>query len=370
MTGQRLKPSSNVLITGATGLIGGELVRELARLGTGHLWNLVRPIDGLSPARRLAERMLRSDDVAVMRRAGLEAVAGDVLSPDWGLARKDHERITEEVDVIIHCAADTSFLPRKSVREINVLGMRHLIGLAASCRRSPLVVYMSTACNAGRVSHRSLGEDDGCQPDNEHHNDYTRSKAVAEQMLRESGLEQITLRPSIVLSAGLADPTFARTMLWFVPLLAEFECLPVDPRSRLDIVSASFVVDATIRLLASARSHDCYHLSAGEKGAFTTGDLCGFVNRHYGRNVPLRLVLPEEWTELLRRRSVGTRTQRTIFAGLRHYLPFLNMDVVFDNARMMNDLASSVQAAPVTGYLSGLLDLVSAEDGLEEAARP
>ena len=42
-------------------------------------------------------------------------------------------------------------------------------------------------------------------------------------MLRYSGLEVLTLRPTIVLSAGLRDAAFAQMILWFVPLLRKFE---------------------------------------------------------------------------------------------------------------------------------------------------
>ena len=76
---------------------------------------------------------------------------------------------------------------------------------------------MSTASNIGEVVGRSVTEDEGCRPENRHFHEYTQSKAVAEALLRESGLPVLTLMPSIVLSAGLPDPPFARQILWFVP---------------------------------------------------------------------------------------------------------------------------------------------------------
>src|SRR5207247_858656 len=97
-----------------------------------------------------------------------------------------------------------------------------------------------------------LREEEGCRPENEHHNDYTRSKAVAETLIRDRGLPYLVLRPTIVLSAGLPDQKFARNILWFVPLVRKFDCLPADPDSRLDIVPVSFVADATVDLLRKA----------------------------------------------------------------------------------------------------------------------
>src|SRR4051812_30746302 len=237
MSHPALGPTTNVLVTGVTGLIGGEIVRGLARAGLGRVAALVRPLGGVDPGSRLLERMRRSGDPAAADLASrVEVIPGDVSRPCWGLSDEDLARVTRGVDLIIHCAADTSFLCRRTVQDTNVAGTRYLIDLARRCGRQPLVVYMSTATNGGKASHRCLREEDGCRPDNEHHNDYTRSKAVAEDLLRASGLRVLTLRPTIVFSAGLPDPDFAQNILWFVPLLRQFDCLPMDPASRLDLV--------------------------------------------------------------------------------------------------------------------------------------
>ena len=134
---------------------------------------------------------------------------------------------------------------------------------------------MSTASNVGRVTGQCLTEDEGCRPGNEHFNDYTHSKAVGEQALRESGLPVLTLRPTIVLSAGLPDPVFARQILWFAPLTRAFAALTASNRaSRLDIVDVGFVAEATLRLLeCPTRKHDCYHLSAGSAQCLRVGEV-------------------------------------------------------------------------------------------------
>src|SRR5438105_1025497 len=101
-----LTPASRVLLTGATGLIGGEILRRLEGQ-CAQVWALVRPRDGVEPAERLAARYRRSGELAGPGPA-VEAVAGDVAEPDWGLAAADRDRILA-ADVIIHNAADTSF---------------------------------------------------------------------------------------------------------------------------------------------------------------------------------------------------------------------------------------------------------------------
>ena len=220
--------------------------------------------------------------------------------------------------------------------------------------------------------HCRLGEEGGCRPDAPHHNEYTRSKALAERMLRDSGLPALVLRPSIVLGAGLPDPGFARALLWFVPLLNEFDGVPVDPASRLDMVPVSFVVDSTIALLRMPnRRHDCYHLSAGPGGVATCGDIGGFLDVFYARPASLRLVPPAEWTREMHRRFIRTREQRKIFGMLRPYLPFINMDVVYDNGRLAAELGEpAVKVRPLTSYLGELLALIPREAALAEALNP
>jgi nucleoside-diphosphate-sugar epimerase len=299
-------------------------------------------------------------------------VTGDITQPDWGLSSANRDEIAESADFIIHNAADTSFAAHRETAKTNVEGVRRLIEFARTCRRNPLVVYMSTASNVGRVTGQCLTEDDGCRPTNDHFNDYTHSKAVGEQALRESGLPVLTLRPTIVLSAGLPDPVFARQILWFAPLTRAFGALPISPTARLDIVDVEFVAEATLRLLeCPTRANDCYHLSAGSAGCLTTQDLNTVVAEVNRRKSPLHLVTPDEWTRTMYRQFVDTPLRRRVFRSLRHYLPFLNMDVVYDDARLREvvPLCDLPVRRPVE-YLPELLGLIRQKAALREACLP
>jgi nucleoside-diphosphate-sugar epimerase len=365
-----LRPDGNVLITGATGFIGGELVRRLDACTRGTVWSLVRPRDGEPAAARLAARYRRSGR-GLRPGPAVRAMAGDVTRPDWGLAPGDLAAVRRDVDVIIHSAADTSFAPGSDTSRTNVEGVRNLIGLARRCRREPLVVYMSTATNGGAAARCCLREEDGCQPDNRHFNGYTHSKAVAESLLRASGLPVLTLRPTIVLSAGLPDDHFARQILWCVPLMRCFRALPLSAASRLDLVDVGFVADAALALLRRpGRRFDCYHLSAGPANAWTVGRLADVVHSAYGRPRPVRLVPPEEWTPAQQRKVLHTPLLRRLFCSLHYYLPFLNMDVVFDDARLRAELGEAPPVQPPSAYLPDLLRLIRTKAAMREAALP
>ena len=367
-----LTPRSNILITGVTGLIGGEVFRRL--LGRGHegaIWALVRPTADRGPDERVRDRLSRSGDRG-LPNSKVSPVAGDILDPGWGLSAADRDAIAPDVDLIIHNAADTSFAAHRNTARTNVESVRHLIDFARTCRRRPLIAYMSTASNVGEVNGKCLDEDDGCRPENDHFNEYTQSKAAGEQLLRSSGLQVLTLRPSIVLSAGLQDPTFARQILWCVPLTRIFRALPVDPDSRLDLVDVGFVADATVRLLEAVnRKHDCYHISAGRSASIAVQEIADLIGQHYDRATQLHLVTPASWSRAFQREYVRTATQRRVFRSLRYYLPFLNMDVVYNDARLREVVPTTdVPVRPVTTYLKPLLRLIRTKAALREAAVP
>ena len=242
--------------------------------------------------------------------------------------------------------------------------MHNLIALARRCRRNPLIVHLSTAFSCGAVTHQCLGEDDGSDLDNGHHNEYTRSKAIAERVLRDSGESCLILRPSITLSAGIPARKFARAIAWFIPLLREFEALPIDPASRVDIVPASFVAESIIRLLQKPHlRHGCYNISAGPDAAMVCGPAFAFLDDFYKRPKPLKLVPPSEWTRGKHRQYLGAAHQRKLFSTFRYYLPFLNMDVVYDNTRLRTELGNQFpDITPVAEYAGNLLNLVGSED--------
>jgi thioester reductase-like protein len=352
-----LNHGSNVFVTGATGLIGGELVRTLVRQPIGKVWALVRPDPAAAPAVRLAHRLRRSGDEEAA--AGIRAVAGDVSSRHLGLSAGAYDEVRQSVDVIIHSAAETSFIRAAACRKTNIAGAENLIAFARDCARQPLLVCLSTAYVSGVVANACLSEAN--ELGDEHHNEYTRSKAVAEELFRSSGLPVLVVRPSVVLSAGVPDAAFARAIIGFVPLLRELEAVPVNPGARADTVPVQFVVDCIIRLLQRpTRQYDCYHISAGDSGAATHEQMTRVIDAYYARPTPLRLIPPAQWTRDKHRQYFGQPVQRRIFATLRNYLPFLNMNVLYDNTRLRQELGDQFPVLPpLTSYFAELLHHLS-----------
>jgi len=120
-------PKKLALVTGATGLIGGEIALKLAQSG----WDvraLVRPKIGREPADRLLERLQQSRASKTVDLTRIRSVAGDVTQEGLGLSVEE-DWIPM---VVIHCAADTSFLTKPSRNHPNVLAAERIIQFVKS----------------------------------------------------------------------------------------------------------------------------------------------------------------------------------------------------------------------------------------------
>lgn len=82
----------------------------------------------------------------------------------------------------------------------------------------------------------------------------------------------------------------------------------------------------------------------------------------------MRLIPPSEWEPKIHRTYVQTPRQRKVFGLLRHYLPFFNMDVVYENHRLRQAIGADAMSMPLlTEYIGELLHLVSVDEAIIQA---
>jgi dihydroflavonol-4-reductase len=175
------------LVTGATGFIGANLVREL--LAQGHrVRALVRPngnrkaVDGLD----------------------IELVTGDLSDAD--LLR----RALDGCDALFHVAAAYAFwTPRpEQVYQTNVTGTENVLR-AAMAVGTPKVVYTSTEGTVG-MSANGLGGEDRPMALDDLHGAYKRSKLLAEQAALgcyREGLPLVIVNPTMPVGPYDVKPT-------------------------------------------------------------------------------------------------------------------------------------------------------------------
>jgi dihydroflavonol-4-reductase len=196
MRGEELVRSGRVLVTGAGGF-----------LGTNILWSLRE--QGLT-VRALVRRPRRGRAWAGLD--GVEWVTGDVCDA------RSVNRAMEGVSGVIHAAALTRILPRprRDAYHINVDGTRTVCAasLRAGVRR--LVFTSSASVLQPGTTEAPANED---SPSNQEgiHSPYYDSKRLAEQVVRhfaDSGLETITFCPGYVLGPRDSRPTTNEILLY------------------------------------------------------------------------------------------------------------------------------------------------------------
>ena len=344
-----------VLLSGATGLIGGELMLILAGRGVCST-AVVRAGSSLEARARLLDRLQKSVFWKPEFADMVSAEAGDIEAPNFGLS----EAVIQAADVILHSAASTSFKPDAGVYPINIKAAENFAGILTTLKPSQRGFFVGTA--AVTTEPRGVITED--MPFAGYANDYIRSKRDAEKLLRATGAPFVSLRPGIVLSRGINDTKLARNMLWSIPVMAELGEVPLDPLARLDFAPVDFIAGAFAEmLLKNDLAHDCYHVSTGE-ASMTFQALAD----------ELVLTMPGIKKLVMRGRDFVPvpkfARQRWMFAALQPYLPFLTADAVFSNARLQAEIGTLADAPAPISYLGDLLGTFSLSDAVRQMYTP
>jgi thioester reductase-like protein len=362
-TGARTR--GDVLITGATGFLGMELLARLLGDGDRRVWALVRSRSQEEAELRVRDTLasLVPDPESVAGR--VVPLAGDLMRDGLGLEPRRRDELAEAVGEVIHSAASVSFsLPLDQARAVNVEGTRRMLELAmlASARGGGLhrFAHVSTAYVAG--THRgSFGERDLARGQG-FNNTYERSKWEAERLVRRYSelLPAQVFRPSIVVGDERTGWTASFNVI-YTPLRAyargALPALPARRSAPVDAVPVSHVARA-ILALADAGAGRTWHLAAGP-AASTVGELIDRAGDLLGR--PRARALPpvvyRRAVHPLLLRRAGPAQRRWLERG-EVFFPYFSTRTRFDTSatRAALDGAGVAPAPPLTSYLHRLLD--------------
>jgi thioester reductase-like protein len=191
------QPGDAILLTGATGFLGGNVARALLASTERRLICLVR--GGGS------DRVLAALSAVPGWRAAwadrVESLHGDLAADGLGLDERQLDALSERLGGIVHAGALVNWVyPYSALAPANVGGTRELVALA--CRRStPLVYVSSLACCWSLTASGVVDEEtDPVEHLDGIHLDYVRTKAVAESLVRQAGARGLPVR---VLRPGL-----------------------------------------------------------------------------------------------------------------------------------------------------------------------
>jgi thioester reductase-like protein len=343
-----MKPA--VFLTGATGFLGMEVLARLLEAGDRKVVALVRASDDAAAEDRLYGVLNTLWRDPTPYQENVRAVAGDVTSAGLGLEQTQRTALAEEIGAVLHCAASISFdLPLDEARAINVEGTREVIGFARECKalgRLERFLHVSTAYVSGKYegTFRERQLDAG----QEFRNTYEQTKWEAEHIVRDAGdLSPAIARPSIVMGESDTGWTPAFNVLYW-PLRAFsrglFDEIPSLPSAHVDIVPVDYVADALVQLLDNH-----------EEGVF---------NLVSGRDAPFANELVELACDRFDRPRPAIVPQAADATDDDHgavYLPYFDMEVVFDDSRARALLEPAGICPPrLPDYFGRLIDYAEA----------
>lgn len=190
-----------VLITGATGLLGVFLMKELLENGF-EIIALARNKKNVSGKQRTESMLDFIDYKDAKKRNRVRIIEGDITKENLGLDEPSRNIVKNSVVEIYHGAASVDLvMPYEKIKKINLDGTRNVYDFALLCGIKT-VHYISTAYIVGKkITHF---KEDAMDLGQDFHNAYERSKFETEQigkLYKKRGLNIFTYRPSIIVGA-------------------------------------------------------------------------------------------------------------------------------------------------------------------------
>jgi nucleoside-diphosphate-sugar epimerase len=292
------RPRLRVLLTGATGFLGKEILAQAANdRAIEEVVAVVRPetirdrrtkeiVKVLSPVERGAALLKRMHIRGALARK-FRFVEGDIEKPGFGIAPAVLAELQPTLTHVVHCAASVSFDdPYETSFRANVLGCRNALGFSRGVQKAPgsrfvAHVAIETSYIHGRRKRTIAQESALVFPPHFYNNFYELTKAMAsietDRALVEDGLPVTQLLPSIVIGhsrtgnnrgdtkvvnapinafgrakealASLGGDWGARARGWLVSLIAT--TFPADRSAELNLVPVDRVAAGILAALTT-----------------------------------------------------------------------------------------------------------------------
>lgn len=250
----RTAPSAarTVLLTGATGYLGGFLLRELTAAGL-IVYCLVRADSEAAGAERLRANLDSFDLADQVPTTRVRIVTGDITLPRFGLTEDAYAELAGRVDAVYHAAAKVNFLtPYKWLRKSTVAGIHEVLRFACAAT-APLHHVSTTGVFSGQTGDNSVrAEHDPTGPAENMPLGYTKSKWVAEQLIaqaRERGVPVTVHRPSQVWGDSRSGACQRNDFVWrFIVGSIQAGVYPRKFRLKMNLVPVDYVCAAIVAI--------------------------------------------------------------------------------------------------------------------------
>ncbi|XP_058829529.1 fatty acyl-CoA reductase wat-like [Topomyia yanbarensis] len=358
-----------VLLTGGTGFLGKLFIEKLLRCDVREIILLIRSKRDRTPRERLRKQLEREAIYVSYTKDPdyywdrLRIMEGALQHSELGLAEVDLDYLRNNVDIVIHSAADVRFdVSFKTSIKTNVFGANELLQIALGMKKLVSFLYISTAyanCTQDVVEEKFYDMD--VDPmmlvrlvdlADEHElnaltkkisqpwpNTYTFAKALAESVIRSycGRLPVAVIRPSIVISTvedpieGWTDNVYGLNGVLVGFGSGVLHVLHVNTHYHIDIVPADFVVNSSLAVVWYTTKHrnqnaisceNVFNCTTRSDNPFVFGDVYKY-SRMYKEEIPAVQTL---WYPTCTLTSSATKNY--ILQLFYHFLPAMIFDLV------------------------------------------
>ncbi len=356
---------NGILVTGATGLLGTEVIRALIADDGGPVFALVRGKSEAEALHRLKSFWWEEPDLTRALGGRVRVVCGDITRDDLGLSAEEADALAARVGIVIHTAAETGVQnARKVLRQINVKGTKNVALFARRAAKNggfERFVHISTAYVAGVRDGRILETD---PLTGEYSTYYEESKADSETMVIRSGLPCTICRPGMIIGNTVNGRTrYFNTIYYVMKLMMQgrLPVIPVAADKKLNVIPADYVAQAVVRLAGLKEAENkCFHLTASVDKMPEAGELVDYVCQWARRelNVTINKPVFVPMTFLRRAGALHNRKknakQKQQMSNLLALTPYFYDEKVFD--RTQTDSLLGADDPEWRSYIDVILD--------------
>ncbi|URZ18501.1 non-ribosomal peptide synthetase [Clostridium felsineum] len=268
----------NILLTGATGYVGVNLLKELICSSKSNIYLLLRGDSTKKAEERIIEKtsFYFGKEFYLNNKNRIKILKGDISKGNLGLEDKTYESLASKVDCIINSAANVKHYGRyEAFYSTNVLGTKNLLAFARKTLRKDFNQISTLSVGSGSIKDKTLVmfSEDALDVNQQCDNVYVRSKLEAEELVKEAGEKGLNTKifrlgnvmfnhETGLFQENIVESAFYRIIRAFIKL----KCVPFTEEMNFDFSYVDELSKAVVLLFNKQSLNNCiFHIENPNK---------------------------------------------------------------------------------------------------------